>query len=81
MQCLSSQKEIYIKKKLKKNSIGFTCWKCTHSEIIIGLASELQVKPLHVCSIGTHGSACQSSLEILDVCLMSMIAATVVYKK
>ena len=58
------------------------CWKCTHSEIIIGVSSdELQVKPLHVSSFGTHGSTCQSSLEILNFCLMSMIAATVVYKK
>ena len=55
----------------------YKCWKCTHSEVILGASSELQVKPLHAYICGAHGSPCQSSLEILFVCLMSMIAATV----
>jgi len=49
--------------------------------MILGVSSELHVKPLHEYLIGEHESPCQSSLEILEVCLMSMIAITVVYKK
>jgi len=49
--------------------------------MILGISSELQVKPLHEYLLGEHGSPCQSSLEILEVCLMSTTAVTVVYKK